>query len=159
MITLCIVVGIIMLVLAQYKVMQEDKAIQKHGWSYSRDSRDTARTIRTGAILAVIALIIVRGPLNDFYAELEAKNTAYMKNTFLGEMYVKDYYLDSNGDSSDFHGRVPMCSKCGHTVGSWSNPAHGHKLVTRTHPEKGMGLGIFPAELEDRYVRICPMDN
>ena len=142
MITLLIVVCIISVTLAQIKVMQENKSIEKYGWTYCKDARDTARTIRIGALLALVGLVIIRGPLNDFYADMEVKSEAYMQDTFLGEMYVKDYYMDYQGTKSDFHGRVPMCSRCGHTVGSYMNPEHGHKLI----PSK------------DGYVRSCSTD-
>ena len=158
MISLLIVVSIAVFAIAQYKVIAENKAIRRYGWSYSTEYRDAARTFRTSALIAFVSLIVIRGPINDFYAEMEAKGKAYMEDTFMGYIHVSDYYQDYEGTKSDFHGKVPMCNKCKHTIGSWSNPAHGHKLVTRAHPTKGMGLEIFPAELEDRYVRSCPLD-
>ena len=159
MITLLIVVCIISATLAQIKVMQENKSIEKYGWTYCKDARDTARTIRIGSLIAFVSLLLIKGPLDEWNAVNEAKNTAWVKNTDLGPIFVPcGYGPDSNGDCHDMYAMVPMCNKCGHHVGTWSNPGHGHKLVTKSHPTKGMGLEIFPAELEDRYVRSCPLD-
>tara|TARA_B100000131_G_scaffold32567_1_gene30218 strand:+ start:256 stop:678 length:423 start_codon:yes stop_codon:yes gene_type:complete len=140
MISLLIAVAAMVFVAAQYTVYKQNTAV--NCWGLRGSASDSARSTRTGALLIMIALIIVRGPINDFYADMEVKSEAYMQDTFLGEMYVKDYYLDSNGDHSDFHGRVPMCNRCGHTVGSHMNPEHGHKLI----PSK------------DGYVRSCSTD-
>ena len=167
MISLLVVVCVAALMLSQYKIMTCNRALSKLARSYRtswkrdalKEERATARYIRGGALLALVGLIIIRGPLNEFYAVNEAKHDAWVENTFEDWIFVPDGIgPDSNGDMHDLHALVPMCNKCRHHVGTWANPGHGHKLVTKSHPTKGMGLEIFPAELEDRYVRSCPLD-
>ena len=159
MITLLIVISIAVFAIAQYKVIAENKAIRRYGWSYSTEYRDAARTFRTSALIAFVSLLLIKGPLDEWNAVNEAKKDAWEHNTTPGPIFVPDGIgPDSNGDYHDLHAMVPMCNKCGEHVGTWSNPGHGHKLVTKSHPTKGMGLEIFPAELEDRYVRSCPLD-
>lgn len=84
----------------------------------------------------------------EYKADVMAKNEAYVKDTFMGLIHVDDYYMDYNGDTSDFDGKVPMCNRCKHTVGSWSNPAHGHSLTIS-------GLWLEQPQKYDKYVRAC----
>ena len=85
---------------------------------------------------------------NEYKADVAAKNEAYQKDTFMGRVHVDNYYMDYNGDLSDFDGKVPMCNRCKHTIGSWSNPAHGHTLTINP-------MWYEEPHKYDQYVRTC----
>ena len=142
MISLAIAVAAMVFVAAQYTVIKQKTAVNAYGYRRGVAS-DSARSTRTGALLIMIALIIVRGAFNDLNAAAELKSSAYNKDTFLGPIHVPNYYRDYNGDESDFYGEVPMCNRCRETIGSWIKPAHGHKLITTSDGE---------------LVRSCPLD-
>jgi len=53
------------------------------------------------------------------------------------------YYDDGDGGRMYGPKGEPMCNKCEHTVGTYYNPANGHKLITTSNGE---------------LVRSCPLD-
>lgn len=134
---LLITVAAFVFVAAQYTVYKQNTAV--NCWGLRGSASNSARSTRTVALLAMIGLIIVRGPYMDWKEDYTAHQEALYENT-------KWISTDS--------GMERMCNRCEHTVfdpsfTEWNDGyANGHTVSTNP-------MWYEEPHKYSKYVRTC----